>query len=529
MSNDAHAGNGDAATKAAQAASEAAARAAQAASEAASRAAEAAQSSSAGHEHAARPSADGTGLQDGRVVAISGPVIDVEFPPHALPEINTALRVEGELEGERIVITAEVAQQIGEGRVRCVCLKPTDGLVRGARVVNTGHGIMVPVGDAVLGHVFNVIGEPLDTDDIGEVADRWEIHRDPPPFDELEPRRQMFETGIKVIDLLEPYVQGGKIGLFGGAGVGKTVLIQEMIRRVAQEHGGVCVFAGVGERTREGTDLWLEMQESGVIDKTALVYGQMDEPPGVRLRVGLSALTMAEYFRDVKNQDVLLFIDNIFRFVQAGSEVSTLLGRMPSAVGYQPTLADEMGALQERITSTKGHSITSMQAVYVPADDYTDPAPFTTFTHLDATTELSRQIAALGIYPAVDPLASTSNILAPEVVGERHYRCAQAVKQVLQRYGELQDIIAILGLDELSEEDRLTVTRARKIQRFLSQPMFVAEIFTGQPGVYVSIDDTVRSFEALVGGDLDDVPEQAFLNVGSVDDVHAKAKQFQGA
>ncbi len=468
-------------------------------------------------------------LESGRVVAIAGPVVDVEFPPHALPEINVALEIDLVLEGRQTTIVAEVAQQIGEGRVRCICLRSTDGLVRGAVARNTGHGISVPVGDSVLGHVFNVTGRPLDTDDIGEVADRWEIHREAPPFDELEPRRQMFETGIKVIDLLEPYVQGGKIGLFGGAGVGKTVLIQEMIRRVAQEHGGVSVFAGVGERTREGTDLWLEMQESGVIEKAALVYGQMDEPPGVRLRVALAALTMAEYFRDVKNQDVLLFIDNIFRFVQAGSEVSTLLGRMPSAVGYQPTLASEMGHLQERITSTKGRSITSMQAVYVPADDYTDPAPFTTFTHLDATTELSRQIAALGIYPAVDPLASSSNILAPEVVGDRHYRCAQAVKEVLQRFRELQDIIAILGLDELSEEDRLTVNRARKIQRFLSQPLFVAEVFTGQPGVYVPVEETVRSFEALVGGDLDEVPEQAFLNVGGVDDVHLKAKQLAGA
>ena len=474
------------------------------------------------------PAPESPGLEDGRVVAIAGPVVDVEFPPHSLPEIDMALELTFELEGQPTTIVAEVAQQIGEGRVRCICLKPTDGLVRGARVHNTGKGITVPVGDAVLGHVFNVLGEPLDTADIGEVADHWEIHRDPPPFDELEPRRQMLETGIKVIDLLEPYVQGGKIGLFGGAGVGKTVLIQEMIHRVARQHGGVSVFAGVGERTREGTDLWLEMQESGVIDKTALVYGQMDEPPGTRLRVALSALTMAEYFRDVRNQDVLLFIDNIFRFVQAGSEVSTLLGRMPSAVGYQPTLADEMGALQERITSTRGRSITSIQAVYVPADDYTDPAPITTFTHLDATTELSRQIAALGIYPAVDPLASTSNILAPEVVGERHYNCAQAVKRVLQRFNELQDIIAILGLDELSEEDRLTVSRARKIQRFLSQPFFVAEVFTGQPGVYVSVEDTIRSFEALVGGELDDIPEQAFLTVGSVDDVHAKAKQLKG-
>jgi F-type H+-transporting ATPase subunit beta len=465
-------------------------------------------------------------LEDGRVVAIAGPVVDVEFPPHALPEINHLIEMSIEVEGTTIVVPAEVAQQIGEGRVRAVCLKPTDGLRRGATARNTGRGISVPVGDAVLGHVFNVTGDPLDTDQIGEPDDRWDIHRDAPAFDTLEPKRQVFETGIKVIDLLEPYVQGGKIGLFGGAGVGKTVLITEMIRRVAQNHGGVSVFAGVGERTREGTDLWLEMQESGVIDKAALVYGQMDEPPGVRLRVALSALTMAEYFRDVKNQDVLLFVDNIFRFVQAGSEVSTLLGRMPSAVGYQPTLADEMGELQERITSTRGHSITSLQAVYVPADDYTDPAPFTTFTHLDATSELSRQIAALGIFPAIDPLASTSNILAPEVVGERHYDCARHVQEVLQRYRELQDIIAILGLDELSEDDRVTVTRARKIQKFLSQPMYVAEVFTGLPGVTVPIEETVASFEAILGGDLDDIPEQAFLNVGGVDDVVKKAKEL---
>src|SRR5487761_2099008 len=381
------------------------------------------------------PPSGGKVLELGRVVAIAGPVIDAEFPLHALPEINHAVEVDLELEGQRVTVTAEVAQQIGEGRVRCICMSPTDGLVRGAPVRNTGRGITVPVGDVVLGHVFNVLGAPLDTDDIGPVADRWEIHRPPPGFDTLEPRRQMFETGIKVIDLLEPYVLGGKIGLFGGAGVGKTVLILEMINRVAKQHGGV----------------------------------------------SLSALTMAEYFRDVKNQDVLLFIDNIFRFVQAGSEVSTLLGRMPSAVGYQPTLADEMGELQERITSTKGRSIASLQAVYVPADAYTDPAPFTTFTHLDATTELSRQIAALGIYPAVDPLASTSNLLAPEVVGERHYNVARQVQRVLQRYRELQDIIAILGLDELSEEDRVIVSRARKIQRFLSQPFFVGEQFTGQP------------------------------------------------
>ena len=475
-------------------------------------------------------SASGGGeLAEGRVVAIAGPVVDVEFPPHALPELNMAVEMDVELEGRTITVTGEVAQQIGEGRVRCVCLKPTDGLHRGTPVRNLGRGLVVPVGDATLGHVFNVLGESLDTADIGAVEERWEIHRDAPPFDALEPRAQMFETGIKVIDLLEPYVQGGKIGLFGGAGVGKTVLIMEMINRVATQHGGVSVFAGVGERTREGTDLWIEMQESGVIEKAALVYGQMDEPPGVRLRVALAALTMAEYFRDVKNQDVLLFVDNIFRFVQAGSEVSTLLGRMPSAVGYQPTLADEMGELQERITSTRGRSITSLQAVYVPADDYTDPAPFTTFTHLDATTELSRQIASLGIYPAVDPLASTSNILTAEVVGERHYAVARGVQSVLQRYRELQDIIAILGLDELSEEDRLTVSRARKIQRFLSQPFNVGEAFTGLKGVNVPIQETVESFEAILNGELDDVPEQAFLNVGGAESVLAKARTLQGA
>jgi F-type H+-transporting ATPase subunit beta len=466
-------------------------------------------------------------LETGRVVAITGPVVDVEFPPHALPEINMAVEMDLDLEGTKVTVTGEVAQQIGDGRVRCVCMQPTDGLIRGAEVRNTGRGISVPVGDVVLGHIFNVLGEPLDTPDIGEVKERWDIHRNPPAFDQLEPSAKMLETGIKVIDLLEPYVQGGKIGLFGGAGVGKTVLIQEMINRVASQHGGVSVFAGVGERTREGTDLWIEMQESGVIEKVALVFGQMDEPPGVRLRVALAALTMAEYFRDVQNQDVLLFVDNIFRFVQAGSEVSTLLGRMPSAVGYQPTLADEMGELQERITSTRGKSITSLQAVYVPADDYTDPAPFTTFTHLDATTELSRQIAALGIYPAVDPLASTSNILAPEIVGDRHYNVARQVQVVLQRYNELQDIIAILGLDELSEEDRVIVSRARKIQRFLSQPFFVAEVFTGQPGIFTPIDETVESFEALVKGDLDNIPEQAFLNVGGVESVLAKASAME--
>mgnify|MGYP001160721227 CR=1 FL=1 len=470
-----------------------------------------------------------TKLKDGRVVAIAGPVIDVEFPADALPEINTALELDIELEGTTTTLVAEVAQQIGESRIRAICMKPTDGLKRGTVVRNTGRGITMPVGEGVLGHVFNVIGEPIDisADQLTGIDDRWEIRRDAPPFDQLEPKSIMFETGIKVIDLLEPYVQGGKIGLFGGAGVGKTVIILEMINRVATQHGGVSVFAGVGERTREGTDLWLEMQESGVIDKAALVYGQMDEPPGVRLRVALSALTLAEYFRDVRNQDVLLFIDNIFRFVQAGSEVSTLLGRMPSAVGYQPTLADEMGELQERITSTKGHSITSLQAVYVPADDYTDPAPFTTFTHLDATTELSRQIAALGIYPAVDPLASTSNILTPEVVGERHYAAALQVQEILQRYKELQDIIAILGIDELSEEDKLTVSRARKIQRFLSQPFFVGEVFTGLKGIYVPIEETIESFEAVAGGELDEVPEQAFFNVGGVETVLAKAKTLQ--
>jgi F-type H+/Na+-transporting ATPase subunit beta len=471
--------------------------------------------------------AAGGALAEGRVVAIAGPVVDVEFPPGNLPEINFAVELELETDGQKQKIMAEVAQQIGEGRVRCVCLKPTDGLKRGTPVISTGRGISVPVGDSVLGHVFNVVGAPLDTDQIGQPDDWWEIHRPAPTFDALEPKAQMFETGIKVIDLLEPYVQGGKIGLFGGAGVGKTVLIQEMIRRVADQHGGVSVFAGVGERTREGNDLWLEMTESGVINKTALVFGQMDEPPGVRLRVALSALTMAEYFRDVKNQDVLLFVDNIFRFVQAGSEVSTLLGRMPSAVGYQPTLADEMGELQERITSTRGRSITSLQAVYVPADDYTDPAPFTTFTHLDATTELSRQIAALGIYPAVDPLASTSTVLTPEVVGDRHYAVARRVQEILQRFRELQDIIAILGLDELAEEDRITVARARKIQRFLSQPFFVAEVFTGISGIYVPVNETVESFEALVNGDLDEVPEQAFLNVGGVDSVLEKARDLQ--
>ena len=467
-------------------------------------------------------------LQDGRVVAIAGPVIDVEFPRGALPELNSAIEFTVELEGESTNVLAEVAQQLGDGRVRAICMKPTDGLVRGAPVRNTGHGIQVPVGDKVLGNVWNVWGEALDTQPEGlDEMERWDIHRPAPTFDALEPSARMFETGIKVVDLLTPYVAGGKIGLFGGAGVGKTVLITEMINRVASQHGGVSVFAGVGERTREGTDLRLEMMESGVYEKAALVFGQMDEPPGVRLRVALSALTMAEYFRDVAGQDVLLFVDNIFRFVQAGSEVSTLLGRMPSAVGYQPTLADEMGQLQERITSTKGRSITSLQAVYVPADDYTDPAPFTTFTHLDATTELSRTVASLGIYPAVDPLASTSTILSPEVVGDHHYGVARRVQETLQRYKELQDIIAILGLDELSEEDRLTVSRARKVERFLSQPFFVAKVFTGLDGEYVPVAETVESFEAIIDGGLDDLPEQAFLNVGNIDQVQAKAKSLQ--
>ena len=466
-----------------------------------------------------------TELKDGRIVAIAGPVVDVEFPPDALPEINSALEFTITVDGEDIAVVAEVAQQIGGSRVRAIAMKPTDGLVRGTAVRNLGTGISVPVGDATLGHVFNVLGQPLDVPSI-EVKERWDIHRAAPNFDTLEPKAQMFATGIKVIDLLTPYLQGGKIGLFGGAGVGKTVLITEMINRVATQFGGVSVFAGVGERTREGTDLFLEMGESGVLDKAALVFGQMDEPPGVRLRVALSALTMAEYFRDVQGQDVLLFVDNIFRFTQAGSEVSTLLGRMPAAVGYQPTLADEMGELQERITSTGGRSITSLQAVYVPADDYTDPAPFTAFTHFDGTTELSRDIASLGIYPAVDPLASTSSILTPEVVGERHYRVARSVQEILQRYKELQDIIAILGIDELSEEDRVTVDRARKIQKFLAQPMFVAEVFTGLPGIFTPVDETVDSFDRLVSGELDELPEQAFFNVGGADDAIRKAEEL---
>jgi F-type H+-transporting ATPase subunit beta len=464
----------------------------------------------------------------GRVISVIGPVMDAEFPPDALPEIGFAIEVERTLAGKTDVITAEVAQHIGHSTVRAICMKPTDGLVRGTPVVNTGAPITVPVGPQTLGHVFNLLGEPLDT--FGEVIDfdeRWPIRRDPPRFEDLEPKSEMLETGIKVIDLLEPYVKGGKMGMFGGAGVGKTVVILEMIYRVASQHGGVSVFAGVGERTREGNDLWLEMKESGVINKTALVFGQMDEPPGVRLRVGLAALTMAEYFRDVMRQDVLVFIDNIFRFVQAGSEVSTLLGRMPSAVGYQPTLSDEMGELQERITSTKGRSITALQAVYVPADDITDPAPHATFAHLDARTVLSRQIAELGIYPAVDPLDSTSRILEPRFVGQEHYNVATAVQRILQRYRDLQDIIAILGMDELTEEDKLIVARARKIQKFLSQPFYVAEKFVGIPGQYVSVEESIRGFKMLVEGELDHLPEQAFFMVGGIDQAMEKGKKME--
>jgi F-type H+/Na+-transporting ATPase subunit beta len=468
-----------------------------------------------------------TGVQEGRIVRVIGPVVDVEFPPGHLPAINTALTFDREYQGEKTTLTAEVAQHVGHNRVRAVCMQPTDGVGRGATVLDTGAPISVPVGPGTLGHIYNVLGEPLDVAADQIQADtRWPIHRDPPPFDELEAQAQMFETGIKVIDLIEPYVQGGKIGMFGGAGVGKTVVIQEMINRVAQQHGGVSVFAGVGERTREGNDLMLEMQESGVLDKAALVFGQMDEPPGVRLRVALSALTMAEYFRDEMHQDVLLFVDNVFRFVQAGMEVSTLLGRMPSAAGYQPTLSNEMGQLQERITSTKGRSITSLQAVYVPADDITDPAPHTTFAHLDAQTVLNRDIASLGIYPAVDPLDSTSRILDPGVVGEEHYAVATGVQEVLQRYKDLQDIIAILGIDELSEEDKVVVSRARKAQRFFSQNFYVAEQFTGNPGVYVPVKDTIEGFKALIDGDLDEIPEQAFLYAGDVDDVQKKASKL---
>jgi F-type H+/Na+-transporting ATPase subunit beta len=471
-----------------------------------------------------------TRSDDGRIIRVIGPVIDVEFPPGDMPAINNALQFKRTAGGETTTLTAEVAQHIGDRRVRAIVMQPTDGVQRGTTVVDTGAPISVPVGPSTLGHVYNVLGEPLDLEGDAranfQAEDRWAIHRPAPDFDALEPQAEMFETGIKVIDLVEPYVKGGKIGMFGGAGVGKTVVIQEMISRVALNHGGVSVFAGVGERTREGTDLIIEMREADVLKNTALVYGQMDEPPGVRLRVALSALTMAEYFRDEMHQDVLLFVDNVFRFVQAGSEVSTLLGRMPSAVGYQPTLSNEMGQLQERITSTKGRSITSLQAVYVPADDITDPAPHTTFAHLDAQTVLSREIAALGIYPAVDPLDSTSRILDPQVVGEEHYNVATGVQQVLQRYRDLQDIIAILGIDELSEEDKLTVSRARKAQQFFSQSFNVAEQFTGQPGVTVAIKDTIEGFKALIEGELDEIPEQAFSYAGAVDDVLRKAKEL---
>ena len=473
---------------------------------------------------------ESTDIATGRVARVIGPVVDVEFPAEQMPEIYYALHVDiqtSEVEEAR-TLTLEVEQHIGDNVVRAISMQPTDGLVRGAVVTNTGAPIEVPVGDVTKGHVFNALGVPLDVPAASlEVAERWSIHRDPPPLDQLEPKTEMFVTGIKVIDLLTPYVRGGKIGLFGGAGVGKTVLIQEMIRRVAKNFGGVSVFAGVGERTREGNDLFLEMTDSGVIDDTALVFGQMDEPPGTRLRVGLSALTMAEYFRDVQKQDVLLFIDNIFRFTQAGSEVSTLLGRMPSAVGYQPTLADEMGQLQERITSTRGHSITSMQAIYVPADDITDPAPHTVFAHLDATTTLSRAITEKGIYPAVDPLDSTSRIMDARYIGQEHYDVAREVQRILQRYKELQDIIAILGIDELGEDDKITVQRARRIERFLSHPMYVAEQFTGQPGVFVPLDETIASFKAICEGKYDNVPEQAFYMVGGIEDVEKKARELE--
>jgi F-type H+-transporting ATPase subunit beta len=464
----------------------------------------------------------------GRIARVTGPVVDIEFPHDSIPPIYNALKTTYTLDGVEIVLTLEVAQHLGDDLVRAIALKPTDGLVRGQEVSDTGEAISVPVGDVTKGKVFNVLGEILNGDGSKvEIKERWPIHRKPPAFDQLESKTQLFETGIKVIDLLTPYVQGGKIGLFGGAGVGKTVLIQEMIQRVAQDHGGVSVFAGVGERTREGNDLIHEMEEAGVFDKTALVFGQMDEPPGTRLRVALSALTMAEYFRDVQKQDVLLFIDNIFRFTQAGSEVSTLLGRMPSAVGYQPNLADEMGILQERITSTRGHSITSLQAIYVPADDYTDPAPATTFAHLDATTELSREIASKGLYPAVDPLTSTSRILDPRYIGADHYRVATTVKQILQKNRELQEIIAILGVDELSEEDKITVSRARRIQQFLSQNTYMAKKFTGVEGSTVPLKDTIESFDAIAKGEFDHVAEQAFFNVGSISDVEEKWTQIQ--
>ncbi|ALG28698.1 MULTISPECIES: F0F1 ATP synthase subunit beta [Glutamicibacter] len=466
----------------------------------------------------------------GRIARVTGPVVDVEFPADALPAIYNALTAELTLNGETKKITFETSQHLGEGLVRAVSLQATDGLVRGTSVTDTGAAISVPVGDGVKGHIFNVLGDALDVDNSEiQVTERWPIHRQPPKFSELEGSTEMLETGIKSIDLLTPYIKGGKIGLFGGAGVGKTVLIQEMITRVARNFGGTSVFAGVGERTREGNDLWVEMDEANVLKDTALVFGQMDEPPGTRLRVALSALTMAEYFRDVQNQDVLLFIDNIFRFTQAGSEVSTLLGRMPSAVGYQPNLADEMGLLQERITSTKGRSITSMQAVYVPADDYTDPAPAATFAHLDATTELSREIASRGLYPAIDPLTSTSRILDPQYIGQDHYDVAIRVKAILQKNKELQDIIAILGIDELGEEDKIVVARARRIQQFLSQNTYTAKQFTGVEGSTVSIKDTIEGFKAICDGDLDHIAEQAFFNIGGLDDVERQWAEIQKA
>jgi F-type H+/Na+-transporting ATPase subunit beta len=465
----------------------------------------------------------------GRIARVIGPVVDIEFPADAMPDMYNALKCELEIGGETKSLTLEVALHLGDNVVRAISMQPTDGLVRGAEVTDTGAPISVPVGDVTKGHVFNTIGECLNLEEGErlEVKERWPIHRKAPAFDQLESKTEMFHTGIKVIDLLTPYVLGGKIGLFGGAGVGKTVLIQEMIARVARDHEGVSVFAGVGERTREGNDLITEMTESEVIGQTALVFGQMDEPPGTRLRVALAGLTMAEYFRDVQNQDVLLFIDNIFRFTQAGQEVSTLLGRMPSAVGYQPNLADEMGTLQERITSTRGHSITSMQAIYVPADDYTDPAPATTFAHLDATTELSREIASLGIYPAVDPLTSTSRILDPRYISQEHYDTATRVKSILQRNKELQDIIAILGVDELSEEDKIVVQRARRIQRFLSQNTYVAKQFTGLEGSTVPLKDTIEAFTKICDGDYDHVAEQAFFMCGGLDDVDRKWDEIQ--
>jgi F-type H+-transporting ATPase subunit beta len=462
----------------------------------------------------------------GKITQIIGPVVDVEFEPGKLPAIYNAIRIEGEAGGRKISLIAEVAAHLGNNIVRAVAMDSTDGLVRGMSVEDTAGPITIPVGRATLGRIMNVIGEPVDEMGPIESEARYPIHREAPSLEDQSTETEILETGVKVIDLLEPYPKGGKIGLFGGAGVGKTVIIMEMIHNIAIEHGGFSVFSGVGERTREGNDLWLEMKESKVLDKAILVYGQMNEPPGARLRVGLSGLTAAEYFRDEEGQDVLLFIDNIFRFTQAGSEVSALLGRIPSAVGYQPTLATEMGELQERITSTKKGSITSVQAIYVPADDLTDPAPATTFSHLDATTVLSRQIAELGIYPAVDPLDSTSRILDPRVVGEEHYQVAQEVQQILQKYKDLQDIIAILGMDELSEEDKVTVARARKIQRFLSQPFFVAEQFTGTPGKYVKLEDTVRGFKEIVEGQHDDLPEQAFYMVGTIEEAIEQGKQL---